>query len=121
MGKDITKNLVGQPIFKQIINIIPKEKFEELVLKSGSDKYYKTFFFVGTDGRHVVWDILTMRFNKRHKNADLVYIDSLFVVDSDSDFVRKQKGIFNDSRVAQDTFDKSFVFDLGSNRSAASV
>jgi hypothetical protein len=26
MGKDTTKNLVGQPIFKQIIKMIPKEK-----------------------------------------------------------------------------------------------
>jgi hypothetical protein len=63
LGKDTTKNLVGQPIFKQIINIIPKEKFEELVLKSGGDKYYKTFFFVGTVGCHALWDIFTMRFN----------------------------------------------------------
>jgi hypothetical protein len=44
MHKDSKKKLVGQPIFKQIINIIPKEKFSELVLRSGSDKYYKTFF-----------------------------------------------------------------------------
>ena len=44
MGKDSTKNLVGQPIFKQIIKIIPREKFDELVIKYESDKYYKTFF-----------------------------------------------------------------------------
>jgi hypothetical protein len=31
MGKDSTKNLVGQPIFKQIIKMIPKDKFDELV------------------------------------------------------------------------------------------
>jgi hypothetical protein len=44
MGKDSTKNLVGQPIFKQILKLIPKDKFDELVIKCGSDKYYKSFF-----------------------------------------------------------------------------
>ena len=43
MGKDISKNLVGQPIFKQIINLLPRNKFDCLVLEKGSDKYYKTF------------------------------------------------------------------------------
>ena len=43
MGKDNKKNLVGQPIFKQIINFIPKEKFEILIKKHDSDRYYKTF------------------------------------------------------------------------------
>ena len=44
MGKDSTKNLVGQPIFKQMIKLIPRDKFNELVLKCRSDCYYKTFF-----------------------------------------------------------------------------
>jgi Transposase DDE domain. len=44
MGKDSNKNLVGQPVFKQIIKMIPKDKFDELVVKRKSDKYYKTFF-----------------------------------------------------------------------------
>ena len=44
MGKDKQKNLVGQPIFKQIINLIPKNKFDELALRCKSDRYYKTFF-----------------------------------------------------------------------------
>jgi hypothetical protein len=44
MGKDINKKLVGQPIFKQIIKMIPKDKFDELVFKCKSDRYYKTFF-----------------------------------------------------------------------------
>ena len=34
MGKNTEKNLVGQPIFKQIIDFIPKEKFELLKRKS---------------------------------------------------------------------------------------
>ena len=44
MGKDSQKNLVGQPIFKQIIKTIPRDKFNELVIKCKSDRYYKTFF-----------------------------------------------------------------------------
>lgn len=41
--KDKDKHLVGQPIFKQLINFIPKNKFDLLVDKHSSDKYYKTF------------------------------------------------------------------------------
>ena len=43
MGKDISKHLVGQPIFKQIIDLLPKNKFDCLVSEKCSDKYYKTF------------------------------------------------------------------------------
>jgi len=44
MGKDITKNLVDQPIFKQLIKMLPRERFDLLVKEYGSDRYYKTFF-----------------------------------------------------------------------------
>ena len=44
MGKDSKKNLVGQPVFKQIIKLIPRDKFDELVLMRKSDRYYKSFF-----------------------------------------------------------------------------
>jgi hypothetical protein len=43
MGKDTTKHLVGQPIFKQIVRMIPREQFDILVRKHKSDKYYKSF------------------------------------------------------------------------------
>jgi len=43
MGKDIEKNLVGQPIYKQLLDLIPREKFDLLVSKHKSDRYYKTF------------------------------------------------------------------------------
>jgi len=33
MGKDSEKNLVGQPIFNQLIELLPKEKFDLLVNK----------------------------------------------------------------------------------------
>jgi hypothetical protein len=44
MGKDTTKNLVGQPIFKQVMKILPREQFDLLVGQCGSDRYYKSFF-----------------------------------------------------------------------------
>ena len=43
MGKDSTKHLIGQPIFKQVINIIPKNVFDLLVIEHKSDRYYKSF------------------------------------------------------------------------------
>ena len=44
MGKDNQKHLVGQPVFRQIIKLIPRDKFNELVINCKSDRYYKTFF-----------------------------------------------------------------------------
>mgnify|MGYP001292092130 FL=1 len=44
MGKDTSKNLVGQPIFKQLIKMLPREEFDKLVNKQGADRYYKSFF-----------------------------------------------------------------------------
>jgi hypothetical protein len=43
MSKDNKKKLVGQPIFKQLIDFLPKEKFDLLVNNYQSDKYYKSF------------------------------------------------------------------------------
>mgnify|MGYP002634266901 CR=1 FL=1 len=37
------KNLVGQPVFKQIMDLIPRSKFDQLVAKHQADRYYKTF------------------------------------------------------------------------------
>ena len=42
-NKNSEKNLVGQPIFKQIIDFIPRNKFDRLVGNHQSDRYYKTF------------------------------------------------------------------------------
>jgi hypothetical protein len=44
MCKGTEKNLVGLPILKQIIKLIPREKFDALVMQCKSDRYYKTFF-----------------------------------------------------------------------------
>ncbi len=36
MGKNITKNLVGHSIFKQVMKILPREQFDLLVNKCGT-------------------------------------------------------------------------------------
>lgn len=43
MDKNTEKNLVGQPIFKQLLGFIPRNKFDLLVSKYQSNRYYKTF------------------------------------------------------------------------------
>jgi Transposase DDE domain/Domain of unknown function (DUF4372) len=41
--KDNEKKFVGQPIFKQLIDFIPKSKFDLLAQEHQTDRYYKTF------------------------------------------------------------------------------
>ena len=41
--KNSSKHLVGQPIFKQIMDLIPRNRFDALVKRHNSDRYYKTF------------------------------------------------------------------------------
>ena len=43
MSKSNTKKLVGQPIFKQIFNLLPTAVIHRVVLKHQSDRYYKSF------------------------------------------------------------------------------
>lgn len=42
-NKNTEKHLVGQPIFKQILDLIPRNKFDRLVNTHKSDRYYKTY------------------------------------------------------------------------------
>ena len=42
-SKDIEKKFVGQPIFKQLVDFIPKNKFDILAKKHQTDRYYKSF------------------------------------------------------------------------------
>lgn len=59
MSKDSKKNLVGQPIFKQIIKMLPREQFDILVHQLGSDRL-QDIFFVGTVDCNAVRNILKM-------------------------------------------------------------
>ena len=42
-SKDIEKKFVGQPIFKQLIDLLPKGKFDTLAIEHKTDRYYKAF------------------------------------------------------------------------------
>ena len=44
MSKNINKNLVGQPIFKQLIKLLPRDQFDVLVKQCKTDRYYKSFY-----------------------------------------------------------------------------
>ena len=50
------KRFVGQPIFKQLVDFIPKGKFDLLAQKHQTDRYYKAFpaldtaYFDGSSG-----------------------------------------------------------------------
>lgn len=41
MNQSNEKYFVGQPIFKQIIELLPKNKFDAPVVKHQTDRYYK--------------------------------------------------------------------------------
>jgi len=41
MNKDKQKNLIGQPIFAQILGYLPKKKIEDIVKDLKADRYYK--------------------------------------------------------------------------------
>jgi hypothetical protein len=43
MCKDSKKTLIGQPIFKQILNLIPKSVVNRVVIKHQCDRYCKSF------------------------------------------------------------------------------
>jgi len=43
MDKGSNKNLIGQSIFKQILNLIPKLVVDRVVFKHKSNRYYKSF------------------------------------------------------------------------------
>lgn len=43
MGKDTEIKLVGQPIFKQVLDLIERVNIPGLVKKHSADRYYKAF------------------------------------------------------------------------------
>jgi hypothetical protein len=43
MSKNTNKNLVGQPIFTQVLSLINRNKFNDIVKKHNADRYYKKF------------------------------------------------------------------------------
>ena len=43
MGESSIKDLIGQPIFKQILNLIPRSVVDKVVYRHKGDRYYKSF------------------------------------------------------------------------------
>ena len=43
MGKDTEIKLVGQPIFKQVLDLIERVNIQSIVKKHDADRYYKAF------------------------------------------------------------------------------
>ena len=43
MHKSSKKKIIGQPIYRQILNLIPKEIINRVVLEQRSDRYYKSY------------------------------------------------------------------------------
>lgn len=50
MNKITTKKLIGQPIFTQILNLIPKQIIKDKSTETKADRYCKTF----TTGKHLI-------------------------------------------------------------------
>jgi hypothetical protein len=61
-------------------------------------------------------DVFLLGYGKRDKNTGMAYIDCIFAFAGHSNKIGEQESLFDNSGIASDTFDKSFGFDMGSNR-----
>lgn len=50
MDKNTTKKLIGQPIFSQVLNLLPKQIIREISREKKADRYYKGF----TTEKHLI-------------------------------------------------------------------
>ena len=61
-------------------------------------------------------DLFLFRYGKRYKDTGLVYLDSLFTFAGNPNEDGKRKSVLNHSSIGKNPFDKSFRFEMGSNR-----
>ena len=61
-------------------------------------------------------DLFLFRYGKRYKDTGLVYFDCLFAFAGNPNENGKRESILNNSGTGKDTFDKSFRFEMDSNR-----
>jgi len=135
MSKDIEKKLVGQPIFKQLIDFLPREKFDLLVARHNSDRYYKKFsswkqlvtmlfgIFSRCDSMTEVCDgMKTLQGNLNYFGFDSSVAKSTagdglrdrsneLFEDFYFDLFKHFSSILSVSRIKDVSFDKLFVFD----------
>lgn len=43
MGKDTEIKFVGQPIFKQVLDLVDRVNIQDIIKKHDADRYYKVF------------------------------------------------------------------------------
>ena len=65
MNKDTKISFVGQPIFAQVLKLVNKNQFFELIEKNKSDRYYKKFKTWDHFVSLIFWNFKPLRFNFR--------------------------------------------------------
>jgi len=139
-SKDIEKKFVGQPIFKQIIDFIPKSKFDLLAKEHQTDRYYKSFpawtqlitmlfgVFSRCDSMGEICDgMLALQGKLNHLGLDKSPAKSTAgdgLRDRDNDFFKEFyflllkhfEPLLSVSRIDKISFDKLFIFDSSTIR-----
>jgi hypothetical protein len=139
-SKDIEKKFVGQPIFKQLIDFLPKGKFEVLAQKHKTDRYYKSFpawtqlvtilfgVFARCDSMGEICDgMLAMQGKLNHLGLDKSPAKSTAgdgLRERDENFFQEFyflllnyfEPILSVSRIDKVSFDKLFIFDSSTIR-----
>lgn len=139
-SKDIEKKFVGQPIFKQLIDFIPQNKFDLLAQKHQTDRYYKAFpawthlvtilfgVFSRCDSMGEICDgMLAMQGKLNHLGLDKSPAKSTAgdgLRERDNDFFKEFyflllkhfKPLLSVSRIDKISFDKLFIFDSSTIR-----
>ena len=139
-SKDIEKKFVGQPIFKQLIDFIPKNKFDILARERQTDRYYKSFsgwtqlvtmlfgVFSRCDSMGEICDgMLAMQGKLNHLGLDkspakstagdgLRERDNEFFKDFYFLLLKHFEPLLSVSRIDKISFDKLFIFDSSTIR-----
>jgi Transposase DDE domain/Domain of unknown function (DUF4372) len=138
--KDIEKKFVGQPIFKQLIDLLPKGKFDTLAIEHKTDRYYKAFpawtqlvtvlfgVFSRCDSMGEICDgMMAMQGKLNHLGLDkspakstagdgLRDRDEIFFQEFYFQLIKYFEPILSVSRIDKISFDKLFIFDSSTIR-----
>jgi hypothetical protein len=139
-SKDIEKKFVGQPIFKQLMDLLPKGKFDTLAIGHKTDRYYKAFpawtqlvtmlfgVFSRCDSMGEICDgMLAMQGKLNHLGLDKSPAKSTAgdgLRDRDENFFQEFyfqllnyfEPLLSVSRIDKISFDKLFIFDSSTIR-----
>lgn len=139
-SKDKEKNFVGQPIFKQLIDFLPKNKFELLAQNHKTDRYYKAFpawtqlvtmlfgVFSRCDSMGEICDgMMALQGKLNHLGLDKSPAKSTAgdgLRERDNEFfkefyfllIRHFESVFSVSRIDKVSFEKLFIFDSSTIR-----